>query len=91
MGIAYATLSLTAQIIVMPARLTSASHPVEWFFAQSDLAIRIFPLDHGLWKVPLDLMSAMPVERIPAELSEKVLSDARMRDPYILLASPMLL
>ncbi len=81
---------LKLRLIVLPSRLTSESHTVDWYFARCDRAIRTFPLDHSLWKVPLDLLDIIPAGRIPAEVLDKVLSDARMRDPNILLASRLL-
>jgi hypothetical protein len=81
---------MRAQILVLPSQLSSGSHPVEWYFVQCDRAIRTFPLDHSLWKVPLDLLGIIPPDKVPPEVLDKVLADARMRDPNILLASKLL-
>ena len=81
MGIAYAILSLWAHTLVMPARLARDPHVPGWYFEQSALAIRIFPLDHNLWRVPMELLATFPADKLPANLSAKVLADARRRDP----------
>ena len=82
MGIVYAALSVAAHLIVMPSRLAKDSHSVDWFFAQSALAIRIFPLDHALWTVPGGFLKVFPAGTIPGGVAEKVLDEARRRDPY---------
>ena len=69
----------------MPSRLARDPHAPGWYFEQSTLAIRIFPLDHNLWRVPMDLLSTIPADRVPADLAEKVLADARRRDPQYFL------
>ena len=82
LGIAYATLSMTAQLMLLPSQLTRESHPIEWYFAQCDRAIRTFPLDHSLWKVPLDLLKIMPPGVVPPEVLDKVLRDADAGSQY---------
>jgi hypothetical protein len=85
LGIAYAVLSLWAHTLVMPARLARDPHAPGWFFEQSALAIRIFPLDHNLWRVPMELLPNFPADVLPEGVAEKTLADIRRRDPEYFL------
>ena len=85
MGIAYAALSLSAHTLVKPSRLARDPHPPAWFFEQSALAIRLFPLDHNLWRVPMDLLKNFPAGTLPADISAPVLAEAKRRDPAYFL------
>lgn len=85
MGIAYAILSLWAHTIVMPSRLARDPHAPDWYFEQTALAIRIFPLDHNLWRIPMELLTTLPAESLPAGTAEEVLADVRRRDPQYFL------
>ena len=85
MGIAFAILSLWAHALVMPSRLARDSHQPAWYFEQSSRAIRIFPLDHNLWRVPMELLRTIPADKLPADIPDKVLAAARRRDPQYFL------
>jgi hypothetical protein len=69
----------------MPSRLSRDPHEPGWYFEQTALAMRIFPLDRNLWRVPMELLGAFPADRLPAGLSEQVLADVRRRDPQYFL------
>lgn len=69
----------------MPARLAAAPHPPDWYFGQSAAALRAFPLDHNLWRVPMDLLKLIPPDKVPAGVAEQALADVRARDPYYFL------
>jgi hypothetical protein len=78
-------LSLWAHTLVMPARLARDPHAPAWFFEQSALAIRLFPLDHNLWRVPMELLATFPADKLPPNLSAEVLADVQRRDPQYFL------
>lgn len=69
----------------MPSRLSSEPHPPAWYFEQSALAIRIFPLDHNLWRLPMELLRTFPPDRLPEGIADTALAEARKRDPAYFL------
>jgi hypothetical protein len=69
----------------MPSRLSRDPHEPGWYFEQAASAIRIFPLDHNLWRVPMELLATFPADQLPAGLAEQVLADVRKRDPQYFL------
>ncbi|MBL8199452.1 MAG: hypothetical protein JNK40_00645 [Chromatiales bacterium] len=69
----------------MPARLAREPHLPEWYFAEGARAIRLFPLDHNLWRVPMDLLKTIPAEQVPGDLAARTLAEARERDPHYFL------
>jgi hypothetical protein len=85
LGIAYAILSLWAHTLVMPARLGREAHVPDWYFDESARAIRLFPLDHTLWRVPMDLLKTIPVAQVSPATTERVLAEAKARDPHYFL------